>query len=110
MVAHPFGITNTTTVYQEAMQDRFADQIDHIYKLTKPDLPKADQFAPAVNMVHIHQLDDDSLLPILEEHPRSESEGYIGTADSSTITPSHFGGEIFMVNHDSAIRDDETNS
>jgi len=53
VVAHPFGLTSTATIYQEAMRDCFADQIGHIYKLTEPDLPKANQFAPAVNMVHI---------------------------------------------------------
>lgn len=92
------------------MRDCFADQIGHVHRLTKPDLPKADQFAPIVNMVHIHQLDDDSLLPILEEHLGSESEGSTGTADSSTIIPRRFSGELFMVSHDSTIHDGETNS
>lgn len=51
VVAHPFGLVNAATVYQEAMRDCYADQIGHIYPLTEPDLPKADQFAPTINKV-----------------------------------------------------------
>jgi hypothetical protein len=51
MIAHPFGLTNSVVVHQNAMQQLFADQIGHIHGLTEPDLPKTDQFAPTVIMV-----------------------------------------------------------
>jgi hypothetical protein len=44
-----------------------------------------DQFAPAINMVQIRQLDDDSILPIMEENPGAESEGSTKTV-LETIT------------------------
>lgn len=51
---------NAAAIYQEALRDRYADQIGYIQPLSEPDLPKADQFVPTVNMVHIHQLGKDS--------------------------------------------------
>jgi hypothetical protein len=47
----------------------------YIQPLSKPNLPITNQFAPAINMVQIRQLDEDSILPILEEDPGAESEG-----------------------------------
>lgn len=69
-------------------------------------------------MVLIRQLDDDSILPILEEDPRAESEGSTKTI-TETITdilvetpslPRRFLRELFMVSYDSSPRDNETNS
>ena len=50
-MAHPFGLVNAATVYQEVMQDHYAYLIGHIHPLTELDLPKADQFVLAINMV-----------------------------------------------------------
>jgi hypothetical protein len=40
--AQPFGLVNMATVYQEAMRDRYADQIGHIHMLSELDPPRAD--------------------------------------------------------------------
>jgi hypothetical protein len=53
MLAHPYGLANAITTYQEALRDRYANQIGYIHLLSRPNLPEADQFAPTVNMVHI---------------------------------------------------------
>jgi hypothetical protein len=69
-------------------------------------------------MVQIHQLDDDSLLLILEADPGVESEGSTKTI-TKTITdlitttaspPRCFPKEIFMISTDSAARNGETDS
>lgn len=43
--AHPFRLTNAAAIHQNAKQQLFIDQIWLIHELTKPDLPKANQFA-----------------------------------------------------------------
>lgn len=91
------------------MHDVYADQIDCIHPLSKPDRSFTDQFAPAINMVQIHQLSEDSILPIFEEEPGVESEGFTKTVtktitDILTETPSpprRFPGELFMISYDS---------
>jgi hypothetical protein len=87
MIVRPFGLTNSVAVHQNAMQQLFADQIGHIHGLTEPNLPKADQFAPTVNMVQICLLGEDSLLAILEESSESDSKGSTSTTVSYSITP-----------------------
>jgi hypothetical protein len=84
VMAHPFELANTTTIYQEAIRDRYTDQIGHNHALIELDLPKANQYAPAINIVHIHQLGEDSLLPILEEDLGAELEG-----STKTVTKNH---------------------
>ena len=63
-----------------------------------------------VNMVQIRPLSEDSLLSIYEENLESDSEGSTSTAASYSIVPRRFGGELFMVHHDSVTRDGETNT
>jgi len=100
------------------MRDRYADRIGRIYMLANHNLPKADQFAPAINMVQIHQNGEDSLLPILEEDLGAESEGstktitetVTKTITNTSIIPQHFPEELFMISCDSTTRDGETNS
>jgi hypothetical protein len=75
MAAQRYGSANAVAVYQDALRDIYADQISHVLPLSEPDLPIADQFASAINMVQIRQLDNDSILPILEEDLAVESEG-----------------------------------
>jgi hypothetical protein len=68
-------------------------------------------------MVQIRQLDEDSLLPILEQDPATESKGSTETITEtvpdlvlSSATPSKgFFGGIFMISRDSAPIDVETN-
>jgi hypothetical protein len=105
--AHPFGLVNAVDVHQNAMQQLYVDQIGHIHGLTELDSPKADRFAPVVNMVQIRLLNEDSLHSILEERPVSDSEGSTSTAASYSIVPRRFGGELFMVSHDSVTQDGE---
>lgn len=40
--AQPFGLVNMAAIYQEAMRDRYADQIGHIHTLAELDPPRAD--------------------------------------------------------------------
>lgn len=69
-------------------------------------------------MVQIRQLDDDSLLLILEEDLGAESKGSTETitetiTDLIATTPSQprfFPEELFMISSDSATVDGETNS
>jgi hypothetical protein len=64
-------------------------------------------------MVQIHQLDDDSILPILEEDPGAKSEGSTKTVTNILVKapspPRCFSGELFMISCDSP-RDGEANS
>ena len=117
-MAHPYGLANASALYQEALHDLYADQIGDIHPLAELVLPSADQFAPAINMVQIRQLDDDSLLPILEADLGAESEGSTKTV-TETITdliansPSLskcFPRKIFMICADSVARDGETDA
>jgi hypothetical protein len=51
MTAHPFGLTNVATIYQNATQDCFTNQIGCGHDLPRSDLPKVDQVLLVVNMV-----------------------------------------------------------
>ena len=102
---------------QEALHDLYVDRIGDIHPLTELVLPRADQFAPAINMVQIHQLDDNSLLPILETDLGAESEGSTKTITktitdliANTPSPSRSGSRIFMISTNSAAHDGETHS
>ena len=109
--AHPFGLTNAASIYQNIMQDRLVDQVQRGYDLPRSDLPKVNQVAPTVNMVQIRPLNEDSLLTILEEAPRSDSESSTRTAINYSAMLRHFpSGELFMVNHDSVAQDGETST
>ena len=82
--------------------------------LSEPDVPEANQFAPTVNIVPIHQLGEDLLLPILEVDPGAESEGstktITETISDTSVIPRRFPGELFMISCYSAALDGETNS
>ena len=84
-MAHPYELANAAASYQEALHDLYAYQIGNIHSLTELVLPSADQFAPAINMVQIRQLDDNSLLSIFKVDPGAESEGSTKTI-TETIT------------------------
>ena len=113
-MAHPYGLDNATASYQEALHDLYVDQIDNIHPLTELVLSSVGQFAPAISTVQIHQLDDDSLLPILEVDPRAKSKGTIKTITdliaSSPSPPRCFPREIFMISVDSVARNGETDA
>ena len=55
---------DTTTIHQDALRDKFTDQIGDIYPLADP---IADQLSPTVNMLQIGQRPEESLHTILEE-------------------------------------------
>lgn len=79
VMAHPFGLTSVSVVYQDAIQHCFTDQImrnigAYVDNFPKSNLPKADQGAPTVNMLTIRSLPEDSLYTILEESLGSDSE------------------------------------
>lgn len=61
-------------------------------------------------MVQICPLNEDSLLSFEEENLESDSEGSTSTAASYSIVPRRFGGELYMVCHDSITRDGETST
>jgi hypothetical protein len=69
-------------------------------------------------MVHICQLDDDSLLPILEADLGAELEGstknitetIIDLITTTASLPRCFPKEIFMISANSAARNGETDS
>ena len=77
------GIGSTN---QNAIHHLFIDHAEHNYidNLYKIDLSKANQPAPVVNMVAIHQILDDSLYNILNESPGVYSEGSTVTTQKST--------------------------
>ena len=54
------------TIHQDALRDKFTNQMGDIY-------PLADQLSPTVNMLQIGQRSEESLHTILEENPDSES-------------------------------------
>lgn len=117
-MAQPYGLPNANASYQEALQGLYADQIGDIHSLAKFALPSADQSALTINMVQICQINDNSLLPILEGNSRVELEGSTKTTTKtitdlilSSITPSKgFFSEIFMISNYSAAHYGETNS
>jgi len=61
-------------------------------------------------MVQICPLDEDSLLTIMEESPESDLEDSTATAVSYAIMPRRFGGELFMVSHNSVAPEGETSA
>ena len=69
-MALPFGLTSIVATYQDALRDKFADQVGDILPLTDQ---MADQLSPTVNMLHINRRPEASLQTILEENPDSES-------------------------------------
>ena len=54
------------TIHQDALRDKFADQIGDIYPLADP---IADQLSPTVNMLQIGQRPEASHHTILDENP-----------------------------------------
>ena len=72
VAALPFGLTNVTATYQDALRGKFTDQVGDAH-------PHADQLAIqpplAVNMLHIGRCLGASLQTILEENPGSKSQG-----------------------------------
>ena len=71
-MALPFGLTNTTATYQDALRGKFADQVEDIHPLADQIV---DQFPSTVNMMHASRCPRASLQTILEESPDSESQG-----------------------------------
>ena len=69
-MALPFGLTNVTTTYQDALRGKFADQMGDVYPLA---VQIAGQLSPTVNMLHVGRCPEASLQTILEENPDSES-------------------------------------
>lgn len=71
-----------------------------------------------INTVQIQQLDEVSILPILEGDPRVESEGSTKTITvivtnilaETPSPPRCLLGELFLVSYDSPPLDRETNS
>ena len=76
----------TATIHQDALRDKFADQIGYIYPLA--DLI-ADQLSPTVNMLQIGQRPEASLHTILEENLGSdEFQGSTETvAETTAVQP-----------------------
>ena len=66
VMALPFRLSNVATTYQDALRDKFADQVGDVH-------PLADQPPPAVNMLHVSRRPGASLQTILEENSNSES-------------------------------------
>ena len=58
------------TILQDALREKFADQVGDIYPLTDP---IADQLSLTINMLQIGRCPEASLHTILEENPDSES-------------------------------------
>ena len=58
------------TIHQDALRDKFTDQIRDIYPLADP---ITDQLSLSVNMLQIGQCLKESLHTFLEENPDSES-------------------------------------
>jgi hypothetical protein len=86
---------------------------DHVSNLCLIDLPELDHPAPAINVVEIRQIREDSLSIILEESIGStESHGinYTRTlidpyGQEFLAFPPDFGGAIFAVSNDEPPRD-----
>ena len=70
VTALPFGFTNVTAAYQDALRGRFVDQVGDVH-------PPADQITNqpplAANMLHVGRRPGASLQTISEENPDSES-------------------------------------
>ena len=92
LAALPFGLANVAATYQDALRDKFADQV-------------ADQLPPTVNMLHASRGPGTSLQTILEENLDSESQGSTEPlAETFTEQPPLLpfrGGTIFNVSIDS---------
>ena len=69
-MALPFGLTNFTAAYQDALRGKFANQAGDIHPLVDQII---DQPSPTVNMLHVGRCPEASLQTILEENPDSES-------------------------------------
>ena len=80
-MALPFGLTNITATYQEALWGKFADQVGDVHPLADQ---IADQLPSAVNMLHVGQCPGASLQTILEENPDSKSQGSTKTVAETT--------------------------
>ena len=65
-MAQPFGFTNATIGYQDALRGKFADQVGDVHPLTDQ---IANQPPSAINMLHIGRCPGASLQIILEENP-----------------------------------------
>ena len=100
-MALPFGFTNAATAYQDALRDRFADQVGDVHPLADQ---IADQPPPAINMLHVGRRSRASLQTIPEENPDSKSQGSMETIAEMTIElllpPLFRGGAIFNVSVD----------
>ena len=100
-MALPFGLTNVTATYQDALRGKFADQVGDVQP---PADQIADQLPLAVNMLHVVQCPRASLQTILEENPDSESQGSTETIAEMTtellLPPPFCGGSIFNVSVD----------
>lgn len=100
----PFGLLSAGSIYQDSIRHVFANHtecsiVTDVYQI---DLPQADHSALVVNMVAIRLL-DDSLRTILEKSPELYSRRF-----HWRLPPLGFGGHVFMVSHDSATRESET--
>ena len=97
------------TIHQDALRDKFADQIGDIYPLADP---IADQLSPTINMLQIGRRPEAPLHTILDENPDSESQGstetFAKTAAIQLPFPPFRGGGIFNVSVDSPPQDGET--
>ena len=69
-MALPFGLSNVTATYQDALWGKFVDQVGDVHPLADQ---IADQPPPAVNMLHVGRRPRASLQTILEENLGSES-------------------------------------
>ena len=101
-MALPFGLTSTTTAYQDALRGKFVDQVVVIHPLADQ---IANQLSLTVNMLHVGRCPEASLQTILEENPDSESQGSTVTVVETTTVqpplPPFRGGGIFNVSVDS---------
>ena len=117
-MALPLGLTNIAASYQDALSGKFANQISGNHPTTDQlgdvhpfiDLT-TNQAAPMINMVAIHQFDDESLHTILEETPSPKSQGSTKTISETPSDfppfPPGFEGRIFHVSTNEPSRDGE---
>lgn len=78
----PIGLVSPATTYQDTVRRRFSNQLGNRVSHPEPGRP-----SPTVNMVQLRLLEnDESLHTILEEQPRSDSDGSTKTdIGSSTV-------------------------
>jgi hypothetical protein len=114
---YPFGLNNTTTIYQGAIHRPFGnpDEQEGTSDLYVSDSNSLDHPTPMINMVSLHQLPDrvsdptESLHKILGESPQDESsKGSTGTISSYPTFPLGFGGMIFAANADRGTKEGKT--